>query len=71
MYANCMSCDIPMQVLRVRLTSQSVPFSVDITEAYVDDGKQISGSSVAIFYNNQLLIGTVAHKLAYCQVIAF
>ncbi|XP_071802974.1 serum paraoxonase/arylesterase 2-like [Asterias amurensis] len=59
------------QVLRVRLSSQSVPFSVDVTEAYVDDGKQISGSTIAIFYNNQLLIGSVCHKLAHCQVLAF
>ncbi|XP_022106946.1 serum paraoxonase/arylesterase 2-like isoform X2 [Acanthaster planci] len=59
------------QVLHIQLKSKTAPYSYDIREAYVDDGKQISGSSVAAYYNNQLLIGSVTHKLVHCQVLAF
>ncbi|XP_070532154.1 serum paraoxonase/arylesterase 1-like [Ptychodera flava] len=59
------------QVLRVQLESKSAPYArVDIREVLMDDGSLVSGSSVASYYDNKLLVGTVFDKLAYCEIKA-
>ena len=40
----------------------------NITELYSDDGHRLWGSTVASVYDNKMLIGTIAHKLLYCDV---
>ncbi|XP_077996149.1 serum paraoxonase/lactonase 3-like [Glandiceps talaboti] len=60
------------QVLRVRLNSKSAPYTdVDIKEVFMNDGSLLSGGSVARFYDNKLLIGTVWDKTAFCEILAF
>lgn len=46
----------PSQVLRVRIGKDRDP---DVAEIYLNDGAELSGSSVAMFYRNRLLIGSV------------
>ncbi len=55
------------QVLRIRV--QEDHKSWIITEPYSNDGSQLSGSSVAVFYKGQLLVGTIYHKLLHCDIL--
>ena len=41
---------------------------VDMAEVFVDDGNLISGSSVAVYAKNKLLIGSVAAQTVICDV---
>ncbi|XP_077986872.1 serum paraoxonase/arylesterase 1-like [Glandiceps talaboti] len=60
------------QVLRIHFNSNNEPYSrTNIREVFMDDGSLISGSSVASFYGNKLLIGTVFDKMALCEITAF
>ncbi|XP_070532150.1 serum paraoxonase/arylesterase 1-like [Ptychodera flava] len=60
------------QVLRLRFGDQNSPFeNIDVREVLMDDGSLIKGSSVASYYDNKMLVGTVVHKLAYCELMAF
>ena len=44
-------------------------FAEDMTELFSDDGSTgIWGASVGNIYKNKMLIGTVHHKLMYCEV---
>lgn len=55
----------PSQVLRLEPAGES--FVVNL--AFSDDGKQISGASAAIFYNNRILIGAAFDdKLLLCDM---
>lgn len=47
----------PSQVLNIEFSEPSAP--ANITEVYLNDGKPLSGSSVAAAYRDYLLIGTV------------
>ncbi|XP_077977178.1 serum paraoxonase/lactonase 3-like [Glandiceps talaboti] len=59
-------------VLRIHFESESAPYDkVDIRQVFMNDGSLISGSSVASYYDNQLLVGTVLQKMAYCEIRAF
>ena len=40
----------------------------DIEEMYKEDGSLISMSSVAVYRNNKLYIGSVSHKMVICHV---
>lgn len=40
----------------------------DVTELYSDEGRTLYGSSVASMWKNKMLIGTVQHKLMFCDV---
>ncbi|XP_070532146.1 serum paraoxonase/arylesterase 1-like [Ptychodera flava] len=60
------------QVLRVHFESKSAPYEkVDIRQVFMDDGNMVSGASSASYYDNKLLVGTVIHKMAYCEIKAF
>jgi hypothetical protein len=39
-----------------------------LSEPYADDGRRLAASTVAVYHNNQLLIGTVFDKLMICHV---
>lgn len=39
-----------------------------ITELYLDDGHTLWGSAVAAIYDHKMLVGTIAHKLLFCEV---
>lgn len=39
-----------------------------MTSLYADDGTQMSGCSVASFYNKSMLIGSVIDSLVYCEI---
>ncbi|XP_070581953.1 serum paraoxonase/arylesterase 2-like [Ptychodera flava] len=59
----------PSQVLRIRFKSDDHSHGdYEIQEVFVDDGAIISGSSVAKFYKNKLLIGSVLHTTLYCEI---
>ncbi len=55
------------QVLKIRM--QEGHKSWVITEPYANDGSTISGSSVAVYHEQQILIGTVYDKLLHCDVL--
>ena len=40
-------------------------------EVYVDDGKVISASSVAVYHKGQLVIGSISHDAVQCRVQSF
>ena len=40
----------------------------EVREVYMNDGKEVSGSSSAIFYKDRLLIGSVFGNMVYCEV---
>ncbi|GMS92339.1 hypothetical protein PENTCL1PPCAC_14514, partial [Pristionchus entomophagus] len=42
--------------------------SAAITEPYANDGKEVSGSTIGIVYNNQMLIGTLCKGLYHCEI---
>ena len=54
-----------LQVLRLKMKDGSV---THMEEVYAEDGHMVYGSSVANYYRGSMLIGTVHHKVAYCQV---
>ncbi|VDL78933.1 unnamed protein product [Nippostrongylus brasiliensis] len=56
----------PSQVLRIVFSKDYK--SWEITEPFVDDGRLISASSIAVPYKNQLLIGSVCRQLVHCDV---
>jgi len=56
----------PTQILKIDFRNNNKDFS--ITEVYVNDGKDISAGTVAVKYNNQILIGSVAHKTQLCDL---
>lgn len=41
---------------------------IEVEEVYADDGKELSGSSVAVVYGNRLLIGSVATHAVLCDM---
>ncbi|XP_072017969.1 serum paraoxonase/arylesterase 2-like [Amphiura filiformis] len=56
-------------VLHAKVNEDKEP--VEFFEVYINDGAVVSLSSVAAYYNEQLLIGTARNKLLYCEVKAF
>jgi len=59
----------PSQVVRIRLAKKEGENDF-IAEPYSNDGSVLSGTSSAIRYKNQILIGTVYHKLLLCDILA-
>ncbi|XP_077986814.1 serum paraoxonase/arylesterase 2-like [Glandiceps talaboti] len=60
------------QVLRIRFNSNSAPYAdIAVREVFMDDGSLLSASSVASYYDNKMLIGTVLSKTAFCEIKAF
>ncbi|XP_059156201.1 serum paraoxonase/arylesterase 2-like [Physella acuta] len=55
----------PSSVLKVPLVN-GLPDLDDVTEEFYDHGDLISGSSVAVCYNNTLLVGSVLDSLVIC-----
>ncbi|VDM62165.1 unnamed protein product [Angiostrongylus costaricensis] len=56
----------PSQVLRIVFSKGYR--SWEISEPFADDGRLISSSSIAVPYNNQLLIGSVCRQLVHCDI---
>ncbi|KAI0220637.1 Serum paraoxonase/arylesterase 1 [Lamellibrachia satsuma] len=56
----------PSQVLRLTLSEDSKV--TDIAEVYYNDGRQISGASIAVHYRRYMLVGSVFTKLLLCEV---
>ncbi|KAE9421732.1 hypothetical protein Angca_007242 [Angiostrongylus cantonensis] len=56
----------PSQVLRIVFSKGYR--SWEISEPFADDGRLISSSSIAVPYNNQLLIGSVCRQLVHCEI---
>ncbi|GMR41270.1 hypothetical protein PMAYCL1PPCAC_11465, partial [Pristionchus mayeri] len=54
------------QILRIKYDDGYKTAAV--TEPYSNDGKEASASSVAVVYNNQMLIGTVCRILLHCEI---
>ncbi|GMS99654.1 hypothetical protein PENTCL1PPCAC_21829, partial [Pristionchus entomophagus] len=57
----------PSQILRIKYDGDYK--TADVTEPYANDGKEVSGSSVGVIYNNQMLIGTVCKGLLHCEIV--
>ncbi|EPB67779.1 hypothetical protein ANCCEY_13136 [Ancylostoma ceylanicum] len=58
----------PSQVLRIKFSKDFK--SWEVTEPFIDDGRLLSASSVAVPFKNQLLIGSVFRQLVHCDVTA-
>ncbi|CAJ0594073.1 unnamed protein product [Cylicocyclus nassatus] len=54
----------PSQVLRIKFGKDFK--SWEVSEPFADDGRLISASSVAVPFENQLLIGSVCRELVHC-----
>jgi len=57
----------PSQVVRIRLAKKDGENDY-VSEPYSNDGSILSGTSVAVRYQNHILIGTVYHKLLLCDI---
>lgn len=55
----------PSQVIKLYMKDGTV---TRITELLSDDGHTLWGSTVASMYKDGMLVGTIQHKLLYCQV---
>ncbi|RCN29352.1 hypothetical protein ANCCAN_24890 [Ancylostoma caninum] len=53
-------------VLRIRFSKDFK--SWEVTEPFVDDGRLLSASSIAVPFKNQLLIGSVCRQLVHCSI---
>ncbi|XP_006880434.1 PREDICTED: serum paraoxonase/lactonase 3 [Elephantulus edwardii] len=53
------------EVLRIQNVLSKKP---KISTVYADNGSTLQGSSVASVYHRKLLIGTIFHKLLYCEL---
>ncbi|KAF8375712.1 hypothetical protein PRIPAC_82141 [Pristionchus pacificus] len=42
--------------------------TIAVSEPYANDGKELSGSSIAVVHNNQILIGSVCRGLLHCTI---
>ena len=40
----------------------------NITELYSDDGHTLWGSTVASMYQKKMLVGSIKHKLLFCEI---
>jgi arylesterase/paraoxonase len=60
------------QVLRLKLGAErtdGVPFpDYDIDQVFINDGSLLKGSSVAVYYDGKMLVGSPLDKLLYCEV---
>ncbi|ETN76519.1 hypothetical protein NECAME_03451 [Necator americanus] len=56
----------PSQVLRIKFSEDFKTW--EITEPFMDDGRLISASSIAVPFKNQLLIGSVCRQLVHCDI---
>lgn len=54
----------PSQVIKMKGSNLT-----EVTEILMDDGRLVSGSSVASFYKGRVLIGTVGTELVICDVL--
>ncbi|GMR34408.1 hypothetical protein PMAYCL1PPCAC_04603, partial [Pristionchus mayeri] len=54
------------QILHVKYNEDYT--TADVTEPYSNDGKEQSGSSVAVVYEKQILIGSVCRGLLHCKI---
>ncbi|KJH42987.1 hypothetical protein DICVIV_11021 [Dictyocaulus viviparus] len=57
----------PSQVLRIVFSKNYQKW--EISEPFMDDGRLISSSSIAVPFNNQLLIGSVCRQLVHCDIM--
>ena len=57
-----------LPIFQVLYTRVEKGLIVDMAEVFVDDGSLISGSSVAVYAKNKLLIGSVAAQTVICDV---
>ena len=53
------------QVLRLQMKDGEM---VDMEEVFSDSGRQLHGSTVAVYRNGGVLIGTIMHKAMFCKV---
>ncbi|KAI0212648.1 Serum paraoxonase/arylesterase 1 [Lamellibrachia satsuma] len=53
--------------LALRLTLSEDSKVTDIAEVYYDDGRQLSGASVAVHYRRHMLVGSVFTTLVLCE----
>ncbi|XP_061197023.1 serum paraoxonase/arylesterase 1-like [Saccostrea echinata] len=55
----------PSQVLKIKAENGILE---DVIEVYLDDGGELTASSVAAFFKNRLIIGSLASNLLLCDV---
>ncbi|KAJ8031150.1 Serum paraoxonase/arylesterase 1 [Holothuria leucospilota] len=69
---HCQNIDLlsPSQIIRIQpLGPLENPLEAfKLFDPFCDTGELISGSSAAVVYGNKLLIGSVFHKLAFCEM---
>ena len=54
-----------LQVIRVKIRDYAVS---SVETIYSDDGREISGSSVAAYVNGKLVVGSVMAQCVVCDV---
>ena len=67
-----LSLPSPSQVFTLNLgkpssSGEAFP-DYEVREVYMNDGKEVTGSSSSIFYKDHLLIGSVFGNMVYCEV---
>jgi len=62
------SATAPTQVLKIEFKNNYNDFT--ISEIYANEGKDISAGTVAVKFENQMLIGSVCHKALLCDLSA-
>ena len=71
-YTNNVSHLCPSQVITLQLGEPSAsgePFpDYEVREVYMNDGKEISAGTSAVFYKDRLLIGSLYGNMLYCEV---
>lgn len=74
-HANNLSHRSSSQVLMLQLgksATSGIGFpSYQLREAYMNDGKELSGATTAIVYKDRLLIGSLCGDMLYCEIKYF
>jgi len=62
------SVKAPSQVIKFQFKDATYSDLTGIFDPYSDDGSKLCASSAVVKYKNQILIGTVDHKMMLCEI---
>ncbi|XP_033108199.1 serum paraoxonase/arylesterase 2-like [Anneissia japonica] len=63
--------DSSLEAVKVLHVQFDQDWNATIREVYADNGNNFKGSSVASFYGDQMLVGSITGNLLHCHVYAF
>lgn len=74
-HINNISHRSPSQIMMLQLgeaASSGISFpDYQLREAYMDDGRQMTGATSAVAYKDRLLIGSICGDLLLCEIKYF